>query len=437
MPHVPAALCLRFCVGPRPGLRFFALAAALSLAMPAAAQDSREAERKLERIKSELKAVAAERRQLEDQRGDASRQLRGVDEKVGKSNRSLRETEIRLVRDQAVLVELKQRRAAMQDNLGARREELARLLRAAYTQGGNAPLKALLAQDRVADSNRVLTYHRYAQRDRARRIAALTAELREVEALERDIGARQAQLDSTRRQQRTQLGQLEQDRKARAALVAQIDDRYQDRSSREKALGRDAKGLEQLLRQLRAAAAREAQRKAVAAAKAAKDAKAAKATKIATRNVNNGTKRTATRASAVRSPPREASAPALQVGGLGWPVSGALLAGYGGTMPDGRSSDGLLIGAGAGSSIKAVADGQVVYAEWMTGYGLLLIVDHGNGYMSLYAHNDALLKDVGAKVKRGESVGTVGSSGGQGRPALYFELRRNGQPVNPTTWLRR
>jgi septal ring factor EnvC (AmiA/AmiB activator) len=86
--------------------------------------------------------------------------------------------------------------------------------------------------------------------------------------------------------------------------------------------------------------------------------------------------------------------------------------------------------------VKTVADGTVVYAEWMTGYGLLLIIDHGNGYMSLYAHNDALLKDVGAAVKRGDAVATVGSSGGHGRPALYFELRRNGQPVNPRTWLR-
>jgi septal ring factor EnvC (AmiA/AmiB activator) len=106
-------------------------------------------------------------------------------------------------------------------------------------------------------------------------------------------------------------------------------------------------------------------------------------------------------------------------------------------MPDGRGSDGLLIAASAGAPVKAVADGSVVYAEWMTGYGLLLIVDHGNGYMSLYAHNDALLKDVGAAVKRGDTVSTVGSSGGQGRPALYFELRRNGQPVNPNVWLRR
>ena len=402
--------------------------AALLVAMPVAAQDSRDAERKLEKIKRELTSVAAERRQLEGQRGDASRQLRGADEKVGQSNRSLRETETRLLREQATLAELQQRREAVQGNLGARRAELARLLRAAYAQGGNAPLKALLAQDRVADTSRVLTYHRYAQQDRARRIATLTAELRALDTLERDITARQAQLDSTRRQQRNQLGQLEQDRQARVALVAQLDARYQDRSSREKALGRDAKGLEQLLRKLRAAAASEAQRKAAAAAKAAKAARNA---------VDTSKPRTFARPPSTRPPVQVARPPALQVGGLGWPVSGALLAGYGGTMPDGRSSDGLLIGASAGSSVKAVADGQVVYAEWMTGYGLLLIVDHGNGYMSLYAHNDALLKDVGATVKRGESVGTVGNSGGQGRPALYFELRRNGQPVDPTTWLRR
>ena len=403
-----------------------AMAVALLLALPVAAQDSRETERKLEKIKSELKSVAAERRRLEGQRGDASRQLRAADERVGQSSRSLRETETRLLSGQATLTGLQQRRTAMQASLAARREQLARLLRVAYAQAGNAPLKALLAQDRVADASRLLVYHRYLQADRARRISALTQELRALDTLEREITARQAQLDSAREQQRTQLGQLETDRKARAALMARIDARYQDRSSREQALGRDVQGLEKLLRQLRVAAAREARRKAAAIARAAKAARSA---------ANASKPGTVPRPSA-RTPLKVASAPALQVGGLGWPASGALLAGFGATMPDGRSSDGLLIGAGAGSPVKAVADGAVVYAQWMTGYGLLLIVDHGNGYMSLYAHNDALLKDVGATVRRGESLGTVGSSGGQGRPALYFELRRNGAPVNPSTWLR-
>ena len=87
--------------------------------------------------------------------------------------------------------------------------------------------------------------------------------------------------------------------------------------------------------------------------------------------------------------------------------------------------------------MRAVADGSVVYAEWMSGFGLILIVDHGNGYMSLYAHNDSVLRDAGDTVRRGDPVATVGTSGGHGRAALYFELRRNGDPVNPDVWLRR
>ena len=87
--------------------------------------------------------------------------------------------------------------------------------------------------------------------------------------------------------------------------------------------------------------------------------------------------------------------------------------------------------------LAAVADGTVVYAAWMTGYGNILIIDHGNGYMSLYAHNDGLLRDAGDTVKRGDTVASVGTSGGQDSPALYFELRRNGSPVNPASWLTR
>ena len=118
-------------------------------------------------------------------------------------------------------------------------------------------------------------------------------------------------------------------------------------------------------------------------------------------------------------------------------MGGSLLASYGGRLTDGRRSDGVLIAAAAGTAVKAVADGTVVFADCMTGYGMILIIDHGNGYMSLYAHNDGLLRDAGDAVKRGDPVASVGTSGGQDRPGLYFELRRNGQPVNPGGWLSR
>ncbi len=394
------------------------LIAGMALAAPAVAQNSRDAERKLEKIQRELKSVAAERRKIESQRGSASRQLRDADEKVGLSNRRLREIETRLAKEQASLAGLQEQRAALHERMGAQRQELAQLLRAAYLQGQDAPLKLLLAQDRVADGSRMLAYYGYLQRDRTRRIGELDAQLRELDDLEQAIVQRRSELDRTREQQRSQLGKLQSDRKARASLMAELDERYKDRSTRERELGRDAAGLEQLLKKLRVAAARaEAQRRA-AAERAARE-------------------KPADGSAPRRKPTTIASAPAPQVGGLGWPVSGALLAGFGATMPDGRGSDGLLIAAAAGTPVKAVADGQVVYAEWMTGYGLLLIVDHGNGYMSLYAHNDALLKDVGDAVKRGDAVSTVGTSGGHGRAALYFELRRNGSPVNPGAWLRR
>jgi murein hydrolase activator len=380
------------------------------------AQSSRDTQRKLERIKRELKDVAAERRRIEGQRGAASTQLRAVDEQLGHSGRVLSETESSLARQQASLAQLQQRRDALQSTLGARRAELATLLRAAYTVGSAAPLKLMLAQDRVADANRVLTWHRYLQRERVQRIAALTAQLHELDTLEQQIVQQRSALDAAREQQRAQLLQLQRDRSTRAQTVAQLEQRYRDRRSRERALGSDAKSLERLLAQLRAAAAREAERR-VAAARAART----------TSKPGSSKPRPAA--------PVIANATPIQVGGLGWPLSGTLLAGYGGTLPGGGTSSGLLIGASTGATVKAVANGKVVFADWMNGYGLILIIDHGNGYMSLYAHNEALLRDAGDDVKRGDAVASVGNSGNQSRPGLYFELRRNGQPVNPNTWL--
>ena len=335
--------------------------------------DRSDAERRLQVVRSELKQVAAERRKLENQRGDVSRKLRDADQQVGGVQRSLQQTRATLQRDGATLQQLQAERA--------------------------------------------LTYQGYLQRGQVQRIRVLSAELQRIDALEREIVERRDALDRERRKQAEQLLALQQARQQRAGLLAGIDQQYRDRAGREKALGRDAKALQDLLARLRAAAA-----------KAARDAARAKAE--ASRKPTTPGKPSTRRATV-------ASAPALRVGGLGWPVAGSLLASFGGRLPDGRRSDGVLIGASAGTTVKAVADGTVVYADWMTGYGNILIIDHGNGYMSLYAHNDGLLKDAGDAVKRGDSVASVGTSGGQDSPALYFELRRNGAPVNPAGWLTR
>jgi septal ring factor EnvC (AmiA/AmiB activator) len=409
-------------------LTLFALLLVLSAPL-AARQSGPEAQRQLDKVRRELNEVAAERRRLEGQRGAASRALRAVDERVASSSRALHDAEAQLVREQAAYEQLLKRREDLRGQHAAQRRELATLLRAAYAQGGHAPLKLALAQDRVADSQRQLAYYGYLQRQRVQRAATLTAELQELDRVEAQILARRTALDTARAQQRTQLANLDRDRKARAVTLTELEQRYRDRQSREQALGSDAKALQSVVARLRAAAAKAAAERV--AAERAEKARAAKARATA------GTKQGA-RTPSERKPPRQiASAAPVRVGGAGWPLSGSLLAGYGGRMPDGRASHGLLISAGMGSPVRAVADGSVVFAEWMTGYGLILIVDHGNGYLSLYAHNESLLKDVGATVKRGDAVSRVGNSGGLAQPALYFELRRNGQPVDPAVWMGR
>jgi septal ring factor EnvC (AmiA/AmiB activator) len=390
--------------------------AGVALAQPAD-PSRRDAERRLQQVRGELKSVAAERRKLEGERGAASRQLRQADEQVGGIQRALRETQAPTQqRDAAALAGLQAQRARHAGDIAARRTELAGLLRAAQSVGSEAPLKAMLAQDRIADAERALTYQGYLQRARVERIRTLTAELQRIDALERAITERRTAIARDTQRQAAQLAELEQARRQRAGVLAGLDRRYQDRASREQALGRDARALQSLLAQLRATAARAA-REAARARAAANRPQRANAPAPARSSV--------------------ASAAPLRVGGLGWPVAGNLLAGFGGRLPDGRRSDGVLVAAAAGTAVRAVADGTVVFADWMTGYGMILIVDHGNGYMSLYAHNDGLLKQPGDAVKRGDAVASVGTSGGQAQPALYFELRRNGAPVNPAGWLTR
>ena len=397
------------------------------LAGIASAQSTGDTERKLRELRKELKQIGSERRKLEGQRGEANRAVRDADEAVGRTTRALNETQAAIVREQQALGGLQTQREVLAQSLVGQREVLANLVRASYMTGRDAPLKVMLSQDQIAKANRELAYYGALQRDRAARIREISGRLAQLEAVQTEINQKRTLLAAAREKQQIELAQVAQQRKQRAATLAQVDAKYRDKATREKALGQDAKALERVLAQLRAAAAKAARERAAAEARARREAAA---------NSKPSSKPGGTSSRPAR-PTRVATAAPVAVGGAGWPLSGSLLAGFGGTMPDGSASSGMLIGAATDTPMRAVADGQVVFAEWMSGYGLLCIVDHGNGYMSLYAHNDALMKDVGSNVKRGDAVGSVGNSGGQGRPALYFELRRGGKPVNPTVWLRR
>ena len=383
-------------------IRAAALLIALALAAPAAlaqgaperAQKEAAAEKRLETLRAQIKAIANEQRELEAERGDAAKALRDTDGVVNEAVRALRRTEAGIATQEIELQQLEEKKVALEAGLSEQREALAALVRSAYALGRHEQLKLLLAQDRMSDLARVLAYHRYFQADRQQRITGLLAELRELAAVAQQIVDQRQILEAARLQQQTELDALEARRNERAAVLATVESQFKDRAARLAALGRDEKAVLKLLEQLR---------------------------------------------DAVADIPRQVddNRPfATRRGQLGRPLAGTALAAFGGRLPDGRTSDGLLIAGTAGAEVRAVAPGRVAYADWLKGYGLLLIVDHGDGWMSLYAFNDALLKDVGDWVRSGDPLATVGSSGGQGRPALYFELRRNGQPQDPKPWLR-
>ena len=400
------------------------LLAAMLLAVPlsmvagsSAAQNAASTERRLQQTREQLRQTAAQRQQSEQSLQAARSQLRQADVRVAQASRSLAEVERALARQDAELEQAQQRRASLQEQIQNQRGKLAGLLRDSHRLGNHSTLKLLLSQDQFSDSQRVLAYHRYLQQQRLATLEKVNTDLAQIGQVEQQIEQLRSGLLEKREQHKVLTAQLSQQRNSQRQTVATIQAEHAQKQSREAALSRDVRTLETVLANLRAQAAR-----AAAAQRAAR---------------NDSTRARGPQPSRGGVQTSRQPSTGVRVGGGAWPLSGTLVTRYGARQSDGRSSPGILIEAAGGTPVTAVADGKVVYSDWMTGYGMILIIDHGDGYMSLYAHNETLLRDSGTRVRRGEAVARVGNSGGLGRNALYFELRRNGQPVDPASWLRR
>ena len=371
---------------------------------PEAAERKAVAEDKLHDLRQQLDAMAAQQRELEGERGEASKALRNVDNSVGHATRAMHDIESAIAAQQAKLAELENKQATLRTQLSGQRAALAAQIRSAYALGNNEQLKLLLAQDRVVDLGRAIAYHRYFEQDRMRRINALTEQLHALAEVSKQVDAQHAVLAASRQKQLDQLAAVKSQREQRGKIVADLEARYHDSATRMHAMGRDASALEDLVKKL-----------SIVMARAPPPATHATPAIGAHHNV-----------------PLPVITPFTGPGGhFPWPLDGSIVASYGG------DSSGLLISGAAGEEVHAIADGRVAFANWLKGYGLIVIVDHGDGLMSLYANNDALLKNAGDSVHAGEAISTVGSSGGQGRNALYFEIRQNGKAVDPRAWLRR
>jgi murein hydrolase activator len=358
-----------------------------------AAQEA-QAKQKLEQVRADIRKITDAEKHTSEQRGDAANALREQDLKVAAASKELRSLDQQLNAQQSKLSKLQNQRDALDAKLKDQQDALAALVRSAYAMGHGEELKLLLEQDRIDDVGRMLAYYHYFEKARVGEIDGLLKDLGALAQVQNAIEKETAALQSTRDQRTAQSKQLDEEREHRAKALDELDATLKDERSRLAALGKDEKAMVDLIAKLRDIFA--------------------------------------------DIPKQLAGAePFAQLRGrLTWPVRGQIVSNFGSRDNSEQVSAGMLIAAKEGSEVRAISHGRVVYADWLRGYGLLLIVDHGDGYLSLYGYNEALLKDVGDWVDPGEAVATSGDSGGRKTPGLYFEMRYQGKAIDPKGWLK-
>ena len=364
------------------------------------ASEQAAARQKLAEVHSKMAALARQQADTAARRDSVNAALARQATALAAAAQALHQTDLDLAAKQQQLDQLQQQRSSLQQNLDRQQAAIADLLRATYALGHGSDLRLLLGDEDVARIARALVYSKYFQQDRVRRVQLLMSDLARLQQLEVSITAEQQALQATRARREAQAHVLAQQRAAQQKLAAATDAQYQDQAQRLAALKRNARSLNQLVDRLQQAidtAARKAQARASAAQK------------------HPGRPQ----------PPIEAGSAAANIrGNLPWPASGVVNS-YG---------NGVLIKASGGSEVHAVARGRVIYAGYLRGYGMLLILNHGNGWMSMYGNNETLLHGVGDQVEAGTAIGTASPPTGI-NTGVYFELRKNGQPVDPRSWL--
>ena len=287
---------------------------------------------------------------------------------------------------------LRAQAAEVSDRLTAERQVLAEQVRMAYLSGRREMTKLLLNQESPARLGRLLVYYDYLNRSRSERIVAVSRNLEDQERLAVESEQVVSELAALERAQADELAALVSAREERRLVLARIEEDMRGADSELQRLLEEQRRLTQLVTEVDAL--------------------------VTEYPVDMALDFTDAR------------------GRLTWPVQGALLNDYGDSRVEGQLRwNGVMVGAPQGSLVRSVHGGRVVYADWLPGLGLLVIVDHGMGYMSLYGHNEAILTESGAGVASGQPIAQVGDSGGQRQSALYFEIREDGDPIDPRPWM--
>lgn len=452
------------------------VAAALLMWQPAAAQkdgtlsERRAAARKQQaELRERIATLQKELDAGDAARRDATKALKASESAISTLNRELADLQQQEKDVQADLKRIQMDAEKQTIGLAQRRQELADQLRAQYASG-LSPWTALLSGGDPQSIGRDLTYLGYVSQAQANMVRQVQDALQELKRLDARAQARKKELVQVEQDTLSRKADLLKQQVERETVLQRIEDDLRQQRGQANRLTQDESRLGGLITNLEKEIAREQERRRLEAIRREQEARrlaqereAARQAEQAARQAQLQAQRERDRDEAERARQqveqaraRARSAEAAQKAareqapvapsssgqaglrqGLPYPVSGEVQGRFGSQRPEGGVWRGIVIRSAEGTSVRSVADGKVVYSGWLGGFGNLLIVDHGEQYLSVYAYNQSLLHEVGDTVRAGQAVATVGSTGGQVEPGLYFEIRHKGSPINPQLWLRR
>ena len=366
--------------------------------IPATGQADQEEQRaaELKQLQQRISRLRKKLQTIQHKRNRVKNELRRTEKSISRINRKLRRLRKQIREQQYTLNTLYKERTKLKASLQKHRKMLGSQVRASYVMGRQEQLKIVLNQGDPATLARALVYFDYLNRSRTRQIKDVVYELNRLRQVEADINKEKQILESLRTQQAEKKKALVKKRKVRKRILNALK---RELETKGKKLGRLLQNEQQLQRILNA----------VGRVLADIPDKGLQEKPFASRK-----------------------------GQLNWPTAGRIRYRFGSRRSIGKLRwKGVVIQAASGNEVRAVARGRVAFADWIRGYGLIIILDHGDGYMSLYGHNQSLFKEIGEWVEEGETIASVGNSGGQSQSNLYFELRFKGKPVNPAKWCKR
>ena len=414
----------------------------------AAEQERAELRKKLSGLKQDIVRT-------EKARGDAADALADSEAAISNANRALRELASEQEHTRQHLQALTVSQETLEKAAQAQRERLEKMLREQYMYGQDDRLRLMLSGDNPNRMARELRYLGYVSAEQMKAITALQKNIAAIEANKAEAEEARASLEEIAQEQREQKAVLEKQKSKRKALVAQLSGKLNNQRKQAGRLERDEERLAALVDRLvtliaqqRQAEKEQAQRRALAKAKEQADRKKAAERKQSKTGDSPKTQKKARDAeptevqiardkSVPEPPPPDGAEFASLRGKLRMPVKGELIATFGTKRPEGPTWKGLFIKAAEGTEIRASAAGEVVFSDWMRGFGNLIIIDHGAQYMTIYGNNQSLLKRPGDRIKAGEVIATAGNSGGNEQSGLYFEMRHRGRALDPLTWMNR